>query len=87
MSVCSHKNAKFSTFKLQVEGLRNEYNRVTSGASPKTSSNVSQSGGDHVSQPRQEAQQLQAIVSLLKLCCLEINQHINVEMFSALSPV
>ena len=52
-------NAVWSICTLQVEGLRNEYNRVTSGASPKTSSSV---GTDDVSQLRQEAQQLQACV-------------------------
>ncbi|KAL3158145.1 hypothetical protein ABBQ32_011740 [Trebouxia sp. C0010 RCD-2024] len=39
----------------QVEGLRNEYNRVTSGSN----SSASQSGSDDVSQLRQEAQKLQ----------------------------
>lgn len=44
----------------QVEGLRNEYNRVTSGSNSKTGS-----GADDVSQLRQEAQQLQASLVFL----------------------
>ena len=44
---------------MQVEGLRNEYNRVTSGTNSKTSSNPGQSSTDEVSQLKQEAQALQ----------------------------
>ena len=56
LAECGH----VSTLMLQVEGLRNEYNRVTSGANPKASSSTGQSGSDDVSQLRQQAQQLQA---------------------------
>lgn len=73
---------------LQVEGLRNEYNRVTSGASPKTTSSVGQSGTDDVSQLRQEAQQLQVSVLCRMHVAWRINQHISIGMCVALlSPV
>ena len=42
---------------LQVEGLRNEYNRVTSGDKPKTGSSAA---SDDSSQLKQQAQSLQA---------------------------
>ena len=42
---------------LQVEGLRNEYNRVTSGDKPKTGTGAA---SDTSSQLKQQAQSLQA---------------------------
>ena len=71
-------------FTLQVEGLRNEYNRVTSGASSKTSSSVGHSGTKDVSQLQQEAQQLQASVFCSMHLAWRINQLISIGMCVAL---
>lgn len=71
---------------MQVEGLRNEYDRVTSGTNPKTSSSAGQSSTDEVSRLKQEAQTLQVGIAKCLPLTTSTTVHYDKTCFSAYMP-
>ena len=81
---CSHLSHHNDCTCLQVEGLRNEYNRVTSESGSKASSAAGQSSSGEVSQLKQETQDLHVGIKsssmmhhmgTLLITCLQCHEH------------